>query len=193
MLSSGKNRSRACAKMRAPASESSIVGGKSAEVGTETLLVIAGNSAEPRRSVNHATAHTAATPWAVSRGRLERSTWLNPGSASTERGRLVIERIAGKDYTTLRNIGRMRELCRVESLGHASGCSLPTADLTATPSRPCGASKTVDTNTAQATALRIANRLITQHSRTHLRPTSASGRSRRGKATVVPIKSPSAT
>jgi len=109
------------------------------------------------------------------------------------RGRLVIERIAGKDYTTLRNIGRMRELCRVESLGHASGCSLPTADLTATPSRPCGASKTVDTNTAQATALRIANRLITQHSRTHLRPTSASGRSRRGKATVVPIKSPSAT
>jgi hypothetical protein len=28
------------------------------------------------------------------------------------RGRLVIERIAGKDYTTLRAIGRMRELCR---------------------------------------------------------------------------------
>jgi hypothetical protein len=30
------------------------------------------------------------------------------------RGRLVIERIAGKDYTTLANIERMRELCRVE-------------------------------------------------------------------------------
>jgi len=29
------------------------------------------------------------------------------------RGRLVIERIAGKDYTTLANIERMRELCRV--------------------------------------------------------------------------------
>src|ERR1700691_6017393 len=28
------------------------------------------------------------------------------------RGRLVVERIAGKDYTTLRAIGRMRELCR---------------------------------------------------------------------------------
>ena len=26
------------------------------------------------------------------------------------RGRLVVEHIAGKDYTTLRNIGRMREL-----------------------------------------------------------------------------------
>ena len=31
------------------------------------------------------------------------------------RGRLMIERIAGKDYTTLANIGRMRALCRVES------------------------------------------------------------------------------
>jgi len=30
-----------------------------------------------------------------------------------ERGRLIIERIAGKDYTTLANIERMRELCRV--------------------------------------------------------------------------------
>ena len=29
------------------------------------------------------------------------------------RGRLVIERIAGKDYTTLANIERMREKCRV--------------------------------------------------------------------------------
>src|SRR3954469_4221070 len=31
------------------------------------------------------------------------------------RGRLNIERIAGKDYTTLANIERMRELCRVEA------------------------------------------------------------------------------
>ena len=31
------------------------------------------------------------------------------------RGRLVIERVAGKDYTTLGNIERMREICRVES------------------------------------------------------------------------------
>jgi hypothetical protein len=30
------------------------------------------------------------------------------------RGRLLIERIAGKDYTTLANIERMRALCRVE-------------------------------------------------------------------------------
>ena len=33
------------------------------------------------------------------------------------RGRLVVERIAGKDYTTLANIERMRELCRVQIKG----------------------------------------------------------------------------
>src|ERR1700740_6294 len=37
------------------------------------------------------------------------------------RGRLVIERIAGKDYTTLANIERMRELCRVEAKVHDCG------------------------------------------------------------------------
>ena len=38
------------------------------------------------------------------------------------RGRLIIERIAGKDYTTLANIERMRELCRVEAKAHGSTC-----------------------------------------------------------------------
>lgn len=37
------------------------------------------------------------------------------------RGRLVIERIAGKDFTTLANIQKMRELCRVEAKGQ--GCT----------------------------------------------------------------------
>jgi len=31
-----------------------------------------------------------------------------------DRLRLIVERIAGKDYTTLANIERMRELCRVD-------------------------------------------------------------------------------
>jgi hypothetical protein len=35
------------------------------------------------------------------------------------RGRLVIERIAGKDFTTLAHIEQMRELCRVETKVHA--------------------------------------------------------------------------
>jgi hypothetical protein len=50
------------------------------------------------------------------------------------RGRLVIERIAGKDFTTLQHIKRMRELCRVqarelgstnEKLDSAMGSSSP--------------------------------------------------------------------
>jgi hypothetical protein len=51
------------------------------------------------------------------------------------RGRLVIERIAGKDFTTLAHIERMRELCRVSVRAQGStnerpregtGASLPT-------------------------------------------------------------------
>src|SRR5947209_13931603 len=37
------------------------------------------------------------------------------------RGRLMIERIANKDFTTLRNIEEMRKLCRVEVEGRACG------------------------------------------------------------------------
>ena len=37
------------------------------------------------------------------------------------RGRLAIERTAGKDYTTLANIERMRQLCRVERRALDSG------------------------------------------------------------------------
>src|ERR1700736_1777180 len=65
------------------------------------------------------------------------------------RGRLVIERIAGKDYTTLRDIGRMRELCRVEAKGRASGCETPNMIDTANSAmRPSGSSRTA--NTAKA-------------------------------------------
>src|ERR1700744_1517716 len=37
-----------------------------------------------------------------------------------DRGRLTTEQIAGKDYTTLANIERMRELCRVVAKDHVS-------------------------------------------------------------------------
>src|SRR5262249_42481757 len=47
------------------------------------------------------------------------------------RGRLVIERTAGKDYTTLRNIERMREQCRVELKPPACGSVRPGATGTA--------------------------------------------------------------
>src|SRR5947209_19711574 len=38
-----------------------------------------------------------------------------------KRGRLVIERVAGKDFTTLRHIENMRQSCRVEVKGQGSG------------------------------------------------------------------------
>src|SRR5262245_18854353 len=41
------------------------------------------------------------------------------------RGRLVVERTAGKDYTTLRNIEHMRELCRVEAGARVFGWFCP--------------------------------------------------------------------
>jgi hypothetical protein len=43
------------------------------------------------------------------------------------RGRLIIERIARKDYTTLSAIARMRELCRLPPRVHGCGSEKPNA------------------------------------------------------------------
>ena len=53
------------------------------------------------------------------------------------RGRLVVERIAGKDYTTLQQISRMRELCRVGAKVQDYTCDGLAQPLAA---RPCGSS-----------------------------------------------------
>jgi hypothetical protein len=53
------------------------------------------------------------------------------------RGRLAIERIAGKDYTTLANIERMRELCRVQAKAHVSTYA---GHAQASGGKPCGLS-----------------------------------------------------
>src|SRR6266436_274914 len=50
------------------------------------------------------------------------------------RGRLRIERIAGKDFTTLEEIKRMRELCRVQA--KELGCSNVSRDTVAENSSP---------------------------------------------------------
>jgi hypothetical protein len=58
------------------------------------------------------------------------------------RGRLVVERIAGKDYTTLANIEHMRELCRVQAKVPDCGSAL-LAEGAAGPLRaPSGSSST---------------------------------------------------
>src|SRR3954465_10040925 len=58
------------------------------------------------------------------------------------RGRLVIERIAGKDFTTLANIERMRQLCRVPEKVPACGAALPVAETAASSRTPSGSSGT---------------------------------------------------
>src|SRR4051794_12885363 len=47
------------------------------------------------------------------------------------RGRLAIERIAGKDYTTLHSIEQMRALCRVQPKGYDCGLNQKSATPTA--------------------------------------------------------------
>src|SRR5882724_2054642 len=42
-----------------------------------------------------------------------------------KRGRLIVERVAGKDYTTLGNIERMRTLCRVQAKVPDCGSAQP--------------------------------------------------------------------
>ena len=65
------------------------------------------------------------------------------------RGRLVIERIAGKDYTTLAAIDRMRELCRLEAKAHASTCGAHETTKPVTTHRS-GSSATDATSKARA-------------------------------------------
>src|SRR5581483_3192874 len=72
------------------------------------------------------------------------------------RGRLVIERIAGKDFTTLANIERMRELCRVEAKG--PGCGSENGPV----ERHSGSSSTMASKSAQARAKAISARLRTR-------------------------------
>jgi hypothetical protein len=67
------------------------------------------------------------------------------------RGRLTIERIAGRFYTTLANIERMRGLCRVEAREPDSSCakSARTQTETSPIARP-GSSETEELTLSQA-------------------------------------------
>jgi hypothetical protein len=92
--------------------------------------------------------------------------------AEARRGRLIIERIAGKDYTTLANILAMRQLCQLEPKVH--GCISEAAGQTGF--RP-GSSWTVtvdDTKKAQAAARAIVRELSEPSKPTS--PTSTSPR-----------------
>jgi hypothetical protein len=106
------------------------------------------------------------------------------------RGRLAIERIAGKDYTTLANIERMRELCRVEAKVHTCGyVERSTIEPAGSPMPLCGSSRTADTAKAQDAAQMIVDEL-----KRHSPATSGANISRpRKRASVRPLTSLSPT
>jgi hypothetical protein len=56
------------------------------------------------------------------------------------RGRLIVERIAGKDFTTLAHIERMRELCRVSAKARDSSSERPRERTDASSQTPSGPS-----------------------------------------------------
>ena len=68
-----------------------------------------------------------------------------------DRNRLIVERIAGKEFTTLAHIERMRELCRDEVRGPDSS-SKPPAETRAerSPTEQLGSSETMVGMSAQA-------------------------------------------
>jgi hypothetical protein len=70
-----------------------------------------------------------------------------------KRGRLASELIAKKQFTTLRNIERMRELCRVEQKDPAS------ISAVAGDAKPYGSSSTEKTRSALVAAQAIADGL----------------------------------
>jgi hypothetical protein len=65
------------------------------------------------------------------------------------RGRLIIERIANKDFTSLRNIEEMRKLCRVKAEGPACGGGKNVASVAGLSRKGLGLSSTVVSITPQ--------------------------------------------
>jgi len=92
----------------------------------------------------------------------------------------VIERVAGKDYTTLEAITKMRELCRQNPKGPTSGSGKPDATSEAgPPTKPSGSSSTDRIKRAQSVAGMIVREL-----KEHSPNTSIASTSRRQKKGV---------
>lgn len=106
------------------------------------------------------------------------------------RGRLVIERVAGKDYTTLAHIARMRELCRRAVKDQDSGSARDAAtNADGSPMQPSCSSATDDTRKAHDAALAIVQEL-----KERSQPTSRESTSRpRRKGNVIHLRSRSRT
>jgi hypothetical protein len=101
------------------------------------------------------------------------------------RGRLTIERIAGKDYTTLANIDRMRELCRVRQPDPTCGSEKNAAtDPAESPTPPSGSSSTEKLRRAQSAAEQTVTELRERLSATSTSSTPPPQR----RASVTPLR-----
>ena len=68
-----------------------------------------------------------------------------------DRSRLIVEKIAGKEFTTLAHIERMRELCRDEAREPGSSLKPPAvAKVERSPTKQPGSSETMVGTSAQA-------------------------------------------
>jgi len=106
------------------------------------------------------------------------------------RGRLVIERVAGRDYVTLSSIARMRQLCQLQPRDH--DCGSEDQGVTVEDDshiRPCGLSSTESIRRAQSAAKTIVAELKEPSNATSIRNIS---RNRR-KGSVIQLRSPSQT
>jgi hypothetical protein len=84
--------------------------------------------------------------------------------SEARRGRLVIERIANKDFTTMAEINKMRQLCRVEQKAHISGFGQnEEAKAISAPTRPLGLSST-EGSSSPRDALRLKLRQLSKSS-----------------------------
>ena len=100
-----------------------------------------------------------------------------------DRGTLETYVFAGRQFTTLGAIDRMKEQCRVQPSRPASG-SAPRSAAPTEPSRPNGSSSTEETSIALAAARMRVERL-----RERSRSTSRASTSRRDASTVIPLRS----
>jgi hypothetical protein len=105
-----------------------------------------------------------------------------------DRGNLVVEKIAGKEFTTLHYIEEMRKKCRVEQKVHDYGCSQPErAEMEKSLNKPSGSSATARSSAALDAARAKLNKL-----RSGFEIISTPNR-QSASATVTPLPSPSRT
>jgi hypothetical protein len=106
-----------------------------------------------------------------------------------KKGRLVIETIANKQYTTLANIDQMRLQCRVNLSDHTSGLDQHNSKMESKLTLPPGSSQMESGRQALAAARTTVQAQITNLK--NISPTKESVRRR--KAPVIPLKYSSPT